>query len=199
MSATHFRELGGFDERLPFLEDQRPAGRIFDTGRWIVLPGHLVTAARRFESQGHHRLLTLMVVIMGMHEAHVDAFFQRAPKIYAAQADAKQLDVRPYLRLVRDILIGAGWRGATSIALDVGRFVRRQSWQPFFRLDVAARPLLGPGRYVALRCHDTVFHPLTSHIVADTRVASCVPVWFLVALPLGYAIAERLRRVSAAP
>jgi rSAM/selenodomain-associated transferase 2 len=194
ISRAYFDDLGGFDEALPFLEDQRLAARIFDGGRWIVLPGHLVTAARRFESQGHHRLLTLMAVIMGMHAARVEPFFARAPKVYAAQGDAAKLDVRPYLRLVRDILIEAGPAGAARIAFYCGRFVRQQSWQPFFWLDIAARPWLGPGRYPALRFHDAVVHPLTSHVVMDALVGVAVPIWFLLILPAGYGIAAWLRR-----
>jgi len=195
ISASYFAELGGFDEQLPFLEDQRLAARIFDSGRWIVLPGHLVTSARRFESQGHHRLYTLMAIIMGMHAAGVEPFFERAPRVYAEQARADGLDVRPYLILVREILIQAGWRGAAGIAFRVGCYVRRQSWQPFFWLDAWLRPWIGEGRHPALRFHDRVFEPLTAHRWADALVATAVPLWFLCILPAGYAAADLIRRL----
>ncbi len=194
----YFRELGGFDEQLPFLEDQRLAARIFDTGCWIVLPGHLETAARRFEAQGHLRLYTLMAIIMGMHAAQVTPFFERAPRVYAEQGQADRLDVRPYLTLVRRILIEAGLVGAARISLNVGRYVRRQSWQVFFWWDVLMRPLLGPGRYPALRIHDRYIEPVIDNRAADALVAVAVPLWFLCVLPIGYAAADWIRSLRPA-
>jgi len=121
LAASYFRALGGFDERLPFLEDQRLAARIFATGRWILLPGRLSTSARRFETEGHTRRYTLMAIIMGMHAAGVDTFFERARSVYAAQAELDRLSVRPYLTVVRQILVEAGLAGAWSLSFRVGR------------------------------------------------------------------------------
>jgi len=194
LSTAYFRELGGFDERLPFLEDQRLAARVFDTGRWVVLPGRLITSARRFETEGHHRLYTLMAIIMGMHAAKVSGFFERAPKVYAAQQETRALDVRPYLTLVRELLIEAGWKGAASISYACGRYVRGHSWQPFFWCDAWLRPLLGPDRHPFLTFHDRVFEPLTNHRFSNAVGAVAVPFWFLVVLPLGYTISDRLQR-----
>jgi rSAM/selenodomain-associated transferase 2 len=194
LRAEYFRELGGFDERLPFLEDQRLAARIFATGRWITLPGRLCTSARRFETEGHYRRYTLMAVIMGMHAAGVEEFFRRAPKVYAAQSEASGIPVRPYLRLVRDLLIEAGPRGAAGIAFRVGRYVRGNSWQIFFFLDVVARRVLGPGREPFLRFHERVVRPLVDHALVDAITGALVTVWFLGILPLGHVLAERFGR-----
>jgi len=193
LRASYFRALGGFDERLPFLEDQRLAERIFATDRWVVLPGRLLTSARRFESEGHYRRYTLMAIIMGMQASGVDQFFARARGVYAAQNEAAQLDVRPYCLLVRSILHETLWRGAAGISLRNGRFVRSQSWQIFFWCDVLLRPLLGPGRYPCLRFHDRVVHPLLDHGVADAIVGAFVVLWFVFLLPWGYTLQERLR------
>jgi rSAM/selenodomain-associated transferase 2 len=194
LEASYFRELGGFDEPLPFLEDQRLAARIFSTGRWIVLPGHLQTSARRFETQGALRLYTLMSIIMGMHDANVQGFFSRAPKLYAAQSEAGTLRLYPYLRLVQSLIWEARWKGVFAIPYRVGRYVRGHSWQPFFAIDVGLRPLLGPGRYPLLRFHDRFFQPLIDNRFSNAVVAVGVSVWFLALLPLACLLFERRGR-----
>jgi rSAM/selenodomain-associated transferase 2 len=193
LAAAHFRALGGFDERLPFLEDQRLAAKIFAQGRWIVLPGRLITSARRFESEGVYRRYTLMAIMMGMHASGTDAFFARARGVYASQDQARELDVRPYCWLVRTLLWETRWRGALGISLRNGRYVRSQSWQLFFWCDLLLRPLLGPGRHPFLRFHDRVVHPLTAHVVADAITGAFVVLWFVFLLPAGYTLRERLR------
>lgn len=198
LSAAYFRELGGFDEGLPFLEDQRLAARIFAGGRWLLLPGALHTSARRFETEGHYRRYTLMAIIMGMHAAGVEEFFRRAPRVYVDQDQASEgLDVRPYLTLVRDLLREAGPAGAARISFRCGRYVRSNSWQLFFPLDVRFRRLLGPGRAPFLRFHDRVIQPLIDHALMDALIGVLVPCWFLGVLPLGYTLAERLRRLAS--
>jgi rSAM/selenodomain-associated transferase 2 len=193
LSAAYFRELGGFDERLPFFEDQRLAARVFETGRWICLPGWLQTSARRFEAEGHYRRFTLMAIIMGMHASRADEFFRRAPKLYAAQGETGLLRLGPYLALVREVLIDAGWAGALGIVYRVGRYVRSHSWQIFFWLDVWLRPRLGPGRYPFLRFHDRVFRPFSDHALGNAITGIGVSVWFLVVLPLACAWLDRRR------
>jgi rSAM/selenodomain-associated transferase 2 len=59
LSKAFFNELGGFDESLWFLEDQRLAEKIRRSGGWITLPGVLATSARRFETEGLGRRLLL--------------------------------------------------------------------------------------------------------------------------------------------
>src|SRR5262249_13382024 len=93
LARRFFDELGGFDEPLPFLEDQPLPARIFERGKWIVLPGELVTSARRFETEGVRERYTLMAIIMGLYASGADAFFPAAPKIYSTEAGP--LDIRP--------------------------------------------------------------------------------------------------------
>lgn len=194
LSAAYFRELGGFDERLAFLEDQRLAARIFAHGRWLLLPDALHTSARRFEAEGHYRRYTLMSIIMGMHAAGVEEFFRRAPRVYVGQNETAGLSVRPYLTLVRDLLREAGPAGACGIAFRVGHYVLGNSWQVFFVWDVRLRRWLGPGRSPFLRFHDRVFRPLTDHAFGDALTGALVTGWFLGVLPVGYAVADWLRR-----
>ena len=91
-----FGELGGYDESLPFLEDQRLAEKIRAAGEWITLPGVLATSARRFETEGFSRRYLLMAIIMGLHYAGVDAFFARAPQVYRAQHETGKLLLTPF-------------------------------------------------------------------------------------------------------
>lgn len=165
IARSWFWELGGFDTRLPFLEDQRMAATIHDQGEWLLLPGQLITSARRFETEGAKTRYILMAIIMAMYAVRLDAFFERAPRVYATQSVTGRLLLTPYFRCLRAIMRDFGWRRSLHYWLQVGHFVLSQSWQLFFVLDVAMRPLLGPGRYPATAFHDRVFAPLTHHRV----------------------------------
>jgi rSAM/selenodomain-associated transferase 2 len=193
LTREYFRQLGGFDERLPFLEDQRIAAKIFETGRWLILPGRLLTSARRFEAEGAYRRYTLMSLIMGMHAAGADEFFERAPKVYAVQVETGRLRIGAYLALARRVLADAGWRRGWSILFRAGRFTRQNSWQLFFFWDVLLRRWLGEGRSPFLRFHDAVVRPLTSNAVADALAALLIGVWFLGVLPAAYGLIDRAR------
>jgi len=191
LSTEYFRELGGFDERLPFLEDQRIAARIFDTGHWLMLPGRLLTSARRFESEGAYRRYTLMSLIMGLHAAGAEEFFARAPQVYAVQAETGRLRMGAYLALVRSVLVRAGARGGLGILYRAGRYTRQNSWQLFFWWDVLLRPLIGAGRYPLLRFHDRIVRAITNNFVFDTVGTVLIAVWFLLVLPAAYALIDR--------
>ena len=86
LRSSFFRELDGFDPSLPFLEDQRLAEKIRACGLWITLPGVLQTSARRFESEGFYRRYILMGIIMCMHYADIQEFFQQAPSSVSRSA-----------------------------------------------------------------------------------------------------------------
>ncbi len=187
LPTAYFRELGGFDERLPFLEDQRLAAKIFATGRWLALPGRLATSARRFELEGPRRRYTLMALIMGLHAAGADEYFTRAREVYATQDATGRLQLGPHLTLVRRVLREAGWRRAWQILFRAGRYTRQNSWQPFFWCDVALRRTRRP----FLRFHDTFVHPLTSNVVFDALVTVLIALWFLLLLPMGCAVLDK--------
>lgn len=186
IGADYFRELGGFDERLPFLEDQRIAAKIFESGRWLQLPGRLETSARRFETEGAYRRYTLMSLIMGLHAAGADAFFARAPHVYRAQSETGRLRLTPYLALARAVLRDAGWRKGWGILYRAGRYTRGNSWQPFFWLDVA----LDLPRRPLLRFHDRVFGPLTDNAAGNALATLLIAAWFLGVLPAAYAVLD---------
>jgi rSAM/selenodomain-associated transferase 2 len=186
LSAGYFADLGGFDESLPFLEDQRIAAKVFATGRWVTLPGPLTTSARRFETEGARRRYTLMSLIMGLHAAGADEYFARAREVYAAQDTTGTLRLGPHLALVRRVLREAGWRRACAILLRAGRYTRQNGWQPFFWCDVALRLSGRP----FLRFYDRIVRPLTSNVVFDALVTVLITVWFLVLLPIACAVLD---------
>jgi rSAM/selenodomain-associated transferase 2 len=192
LSAGYFAELGGFDERLPFLEDQRIAERIFATGRWVSLPGRLLTSARRFEREGAWRRYTVMSLMMGLHAAGADEFFERAPHVYAVQAETGRLRVGAYLSLTWRVLLASG-PGPFRILYRAGRFARQNSWQPFFACDLALQRWLR-GRRPFLAFHDRVFRPLTDNALFDAITAVLIAVWFLAVLPLTFLVIDGPRR-----
>ena len=155
LAAPFFIRLGGFDERLPFLEDQRIAARIRACGRWLTLPGRLHTSARRFESEGFHRRYLLMGLIMAMHSLGREEFFARSPQVYRVQRETGRLLLSPYFRLLRSLARHhGGLRETGATVLRLGGYLRANLWQLFFFCDVLLHPLLGPGRYPLLGLHD---------------------------------------------
>lgn len=185
-----FEELGGFDESLPFLEDQRLAEKIRAEGRWITLPGVLATSARRFETEGFSRRYLLMAIVMGLHYAGMDAFFQRAPQVYQAQHETGRLLLTPFFDLIRQIQRERGMRDRFVSWLQVGRFVRANVWQLFYFLDVLLRPLLGPTRYPALAFHDRIAEPFLRCRCCDAAVGLLVLVWVMGVFRLWYRLRE---------
>jgi rSAM/selenodomain-associated transferase 2 len=163
-----FAELGGFDEGLPFLEDQKLAAGIRAKGAWLTLPGCLETSARRFEAEGFHRRYLLMGIILAMHSAGVAAFFQRAKIVYPAQKDTARLLPWPYFLLIWTMMRhDLGLRGSLRAWFCVGRFIRQNLWQMFFFMDVVIRPGRGLGNYPLLRFYDRWLGPCIGFAFID--------------------------------
>lgn len=164
LRAGFFAELGGFDTRLAFLEDQRMAAAIERAGgRWRLCDHRLATSARRFEREGERARYALMTMIMAMHLAGVDAFFARAPGVYARQGDTGRLMLMPYFRLLRALWRDCGTRRSLRACWTIAGVALTQSWQPFFALDVLIEPLSGAGTYRATRLHDRWLKRLIQH------------------------------------
>ncbi len=142
-----FQELGGFDESLMFLEDQRLAEKIRQRGLWITLPGVLQTSARRFETEGLPKRYFLMAIIMSMYYADIREFFHLAPQVYRTQHETDHLLLTPFFRLIWRIWQQRGIKQCGQDWLQLGRFFSQNIWQIFFFLDVLARPCLRPKRY----------------------------------------------------
>ena len=180
LSMGYYRELGGFDESMPYLEDQRLAEKIRSQGTLITLPGYLKTSARRFEAEGFHRRYILMSMMMGLHSIGADAFFARAPGIYQVQQDTGTLLLSPFFCLVWSMMRDEwGVGGTIKTFYLLGRYIRQNSWQIFFFLDVWLRPLLGVGRYPFLKFHDRVFGPCTNFAVFNAVAGMICFLWFM--------------------
>jgi rSAM/selenodomain-associated transferase 2 len=180
LSRRFFLHLGGFDERLPFLEDQRIAEQIRTQGRWITLPGHLTTSARRFESEGFHRRYLLMGIMMGLYNIGELGFFNRAPEVYRVQQETGRLLLSPFFGLLWS-MVRRDWRflGTIRIFYRLGRYIRQNSWQLFFFIDVWLRPLLGPGRYPLVTVHDQVIAPFTDLKMLNGLVGLLCFGWYM--------------------
>jgi rSAM/selenodomain-associated transferase 2 len=181
LSRDYFDELGGFDEDLPFLEDQRIAARIHGNGLMITLPSTLHSSARRFEQAGFHRQYLLMALIMAMHAAGLEQFFRQAPGIYRAQQENTRLRLLPFFRLARSC---ARQSGRLRTWLAIGRLGRENWWQLFYFVDIALRPWLGAGRYPCLRSYERLIEPLTRNRLCDGMAAGVLWLHFyLIVLP----------------
>lgn len=178
ISRKYFSELGGYDTRLLFLEDQRFSTRIFATGRWLLLPGELVTSARRFESEGHAERYALMALMMGAYAVGLDEFFEQAPHAYRAQNETQKLNVEAFAALVRKLIRAKGWDGWRTLYRG-GRFVRENAWQLFYRRDL----IRNDGRDSALRFHDRWFASLVSNPLGNTLAMLLLVIWLYGVLP----------------
>jgi len=180
LSREFFRELGGFDESLPFLEDQRIAEKIRSRGTWITLPGYLKTSARRFEAEGFHRRYILMSMMMGLYSVGVEEFFIRAPGVYRLQQNTGTLLLSPFFGLIwRMMRVDWGFRGSIRLFYLLGRYIRRNSWQMFYFLDIMLRSLIGAGRYPFLNFHDRIFAPCTNFTLFNALAGLLCFFWFM--------------------
>lgn len=195
LAKGFFSALGGFDERMPFLEDQRIAEKIRSQGKWMTLPGILKTSARRLEAEGFHRRYILMSMMMGLHSVGAENFFVRAPGVYRTQQETGTLSLTPFFHLIRRMMNDEwGVGGSIHIFYLLGRYIRQNSWQMFFFLDVWLRPLLGAGRYPFLSFHDRLFAPCTNFRVFNAVVGMICFVWFMGILAPYFWLAERKER-----
>jgi len=155
ISKTYFNRLGGFDETLPFLEDQKLAEKIREKGEWITLPGRLMTSARRFETEGFCRRYLLMAMIMGAFSTGMKDFFRYAPRLYPCPNETGVLLLTPYFRLIRWLMFRVwGIKGSVRTWYAVGRYVRRNCWQLFFFMDTVWRRARGTTRHPFLAFYD---------------------------------------------
>ena len=194
LTREFFRYLGGFDESMTFLEDQRIAEKIRLEGKLVTLPGYLKTSARRFESEGFHRRYILMSMIMGLHSIGAEEFFKRAPEAYQVQQETGMLFLSPFFGLIWRMMRDEwGFLGSVRIFYLLGRYVRQNSWQMFYFTDISFRSLLGDGRYPFLNIHDRVFAPCTDFKVFNTLSGLLCFIWFMGVLAPFFMVADNWR------
>jgi len=179
MSRTFFQELGGFDESLWFLEDQRLAENIRRAGRWVTLPGRLITSARRFEREGLGRRMILSALIMNFHHIGLMEFFHRCGDIYRNQDRTGVLQLAPIFQLIKDLNKEAGKTVALQRWLATGRYVRSHAWQIFFFLDVAFQSLFKTKTTGSLKFYDRIVKPVLDLPPFDYLTAGLTWLWFV--------------------
>jgi len=183
ISKGYFRSLSGFDESMPIMEDQKIAKNIVDTGRWIVLPGTLTTSGRRFENEGFHRRYILMSLMMGLYWTDTHEFFARAKKVYPEQSETRKLKLTPFFKAIWLMLIkDLGLRRSIIQWYKVGKYVRENSWQMFFYIDICCRRFLGKDRYPFTTFHDRFINPLVSNILFNSVITVLVFSWYMLIL-----------------
>lgn len=136
IAARYFEELGGFDESMPFLEDQRIAREIRESGEWITLPGRIETSARRFESEGFARRYFVMATIMAAWMSGAEEFFELAPNLYVEQRQTRRLDLRPVFGAIIETNRRLGVRRSAAVWGRVFRALTANAWQLALAADV---------------------------------------------------------------
>ncbi len=135
MSKKFFQNLGQFDQSLPYMEDARLSQQIFKKGRWLTLPGHVYSSARRFEAEGLSSRQTLNALLCNFDYIGFDRFFSEAIDAYQQQDKAKSLNLLPFFTSIRRINKQVGWRKSIIYWIRTGRFVASNAWQIAFFMD----------------------------------------------------------------
>ena len=175
-----FHQLGGYDESLPVMEDQAIAAHIFREGQWLLLPGTLTTSGRRFETEGFHRRYILMGLMMGLFWTDTNQFFVRVKNVYAEQNRTAKLKLWPFFYCIWRMQIeDLGLKQSFIQWYRVGRYVRQNSWQLFFYVDV----YLGKTEsHPWLNIHDKYIVRLINNVVCDLVITPLVFIWYMLIL-----------------
>jgi len=174
-----FSRLGPFNTDLPFLEDERFAERVFQQGRWLLMPAEITTSARRFVAEGLFRRQWLNALIMNALAIGWFDFLQAAPGLYRTQDQTGRIDLGVIARAGRGLLRDRSWRERWRICYDSAEFILDNAWQLLLALDVR-RGLRRDRDYRGEKtpCLDRWERPLS-------RLCRCLPGRFLLAVGLG--------------
>jgi rSAM/selenodomain-associated transferase 2 len=184
ISNTCFAQVGPFREDLAVMEDTTLAEQIRTQGEWLLLPGEIITSARRFEVEGWRARQTLNALMMNFLAIGWLDFFVKAPEVYRQQDKTKPLLLSPFYRLIMELLSKMSVRERWSLWLATGAYVRGQAWQIALAMDCrkAYQRNLDypqePGFW--LRWFDRWFDPLTNHRVGCFITALLVRLWFAI-------------------
>ena len=162
--------LGGFDESLPFFEDQRLAGKLFAQGRWVLLPGVIETAARRFEVEGHSARLLLMALIVGAETAGLEDWLASLPALYREQNAATQLVATPFIESLLAHIAAYPSERRRVVWQRAGQLVASNIWQLALALDSQQQ---APARW--LRRFDATLAPLCATPAVTQLMATGLP------------------------
>ena len=181
LPRVFFHRLDGFDERLPFLEDENLAKKVFQQGCWLLFPTEIETSARRFEREGLRERQTLNALIMNFHDIGWQEFLAEAPGLYRSQIHTERLDLAPFFSEISRMLQDYPASRRRRLWYATGAYVRSQAWQIPYMLHVVQRfrrgqpPAAGwggPGRWQDL------FDRLTDNRIGNWVTAGLVQFWF---------------------
>ena len=182
MKRSFFDRIGPFREDLPVMEDTSLAEVIRDQGQWVLLPGEIVTSARRFQTEGLKARQTLNALMMNFLTIGWLDFFAHAPELYRRQDKSATLDLKPFFQLVRELLRQLPLRDRMRLWLATGRYVRGQAWQLGLMLDCRRSCRAGDLNSLQncswLNRFDRWFDPVTDNLVGNVLSAGLVRAWF---------------------
>lgn len=182
ISRDYFQHLGGFDESLPYMEDARLALKIFETGKWVTLPGEIETSARRFETEGFKERQILNSFLCNFNAMGANEFFTSAIDIYRAQTRASKLFLRPFLKLAHRQMNGDGIATAIRRWYQTGAYIAHNAWQLAFALDCkrAQKQGLPPGsnNTPSLEFYDQHIARFTQWPIIKFLTAILTIIWF---------------------
>lgn len=177
-----YRQLAGFSENLPVMEDTDFAERLRNYGQWQLLPAEISTSARRFETEGLWQRQLLGALIMCFRDIGWEQFFTAVPSVYRQQSETDKLQVRPVFQLIRCLFNEMGRSAAWQIWQKSGAYVRRHAWQLSFALD-ARRAFgrgipVGQGRMTLTCLFEPLYDLLTDNPVGRFAATVLLQVWF---------------------
>jgi len=136
IDRTLFRQLGGFDCSLPFLEDVRLASLLGNLGEWLLLPAIISTSARRFEREGFFERQVANVVIVNAIETGWNELLIALPGLYRCNDSSGRLALFPLLDGVHGMIARSNREWRKIFWKSTGVHVAGNAWQIFFWLDV---------------------------------------------------------------
>lgn len=162
LRPSFFREVGPFDESLPYLEDDRLAEEVQRAGEWILLPDVLVTSARRFESEGLPERQLLNALILNFNAIGWDSPLQAFPLLYRLQDKSRPLDLLPFLDGIQGLLDPLPLKERRRLWRSTGEYVLSNAWQIPLAFDCRRRGHEGR-KNLCLTFHDRWGRRLLDH------------------------------------
>jgi hypothetical protein len=182
LRRTFFNATGPFDETLAMLAETRFAESVRETGEWLLFPSEILTSARRFESEGLYARQVLNAIIMNFAAIGWETFFREFPAIYKGQDQSSRIELSPIMKAISRLIASLPLRERLFLWYATGSYVRSNSWQIPFFLDIFRKFYcgipVGEGKSPLLECYDHYLHRLTDHPPGRLAAACITWLWF---------------------
>ena len=139
ISAGHFKQTGGFDEKSRILAETRFADRLRCNGEWLLLPEEIITSARRFENEGLKERQTLNAVIMALGAAGREDFLARIPGLYRNGCQGSRADIKGLLARIIEMPASLSENEQAEFWENIGIYIGKNAWQLALFLDEIKR------------------------------------------------------------